>query len=115
MKYHAVNGKHVRVVDLRETAKYLIDDSGVYGKFKKVEGKSFIASNFKFQNWSHSGYDIYPLNHEYPLRLIKEYKEEMYIYKVQEEIKNKFKKLKSFDQALSLNDLLGLGVEHPNK
>lgn len=115
MKYHAVCEKHVRVIELRETKHFLIDDTGSYGRFKKVNGSEILATNKRFSNWVHTGYDIYPLNHHHPLSLIKKAREEMFMFKVQEAIKEKFRKLNSFDQALSLNDLLNLGIEHPNK
>lgn len=117
-KYYAVDegGFHtiVKVLELRETPKMLIhDESG--DKFKKTEQGEIIASNRKFKDWSHYGYNIYSIDSNYPKELIRKEKEKVYMQKVKDAIIAKAKIVKSFDIALSLNDLLSLGIDHPHK
>lgn len=115
-KYYAVNGTDVRIIELRETPKFLISDNDHYGKFKKIENPQdgFIATNRKYSNYSRTGYEIYELSAEYPKKIIKENKERYYVFEVKQQVEKRLRKL-SLDEALSLNDLLGLGIKHPHQ
>lgn len=115
-EYYAVDGNDVRVIRLRETPKFLISEGASLGKFKKKSEitNEIIASNRSFSNWAWSGYDIYELTAEHPKRVIKAKKERSYILEVKRELEERIKQIKTFDEALSLNDLLDLGVKHPH-
>lgn len=115
-KYYAVNGKDVRIIELRETPKFLISSNEHYGKFKKIENpkSEVIASSRRVSGWSYTGYEIYELTSEKPKQIIREKKEEYYVFNVKQELEKRIKNIKTFEEALSLNDLLGLGVKHPH-
>lgn len=112
-QYHAVNGKHVRVMQLRETAKFLIDGNGV--RFKKTGKPDCIASNKGYSNWTSTGYEIYPFNHDHPLRLIKEEKQGYFCMYVKEKLEKLCRdRNMTYERAKEINRLLGFELEEPN-
>lgn len=111
-KYALVNGKHVRYADLRETPKFLLSDCSFNYKFKKVEGKDFIASNSTYSNHYRVGYNVYEVDHPHVLKVIQDEKRSYFVFYVRQELeKLHMKRDMSFGEASRINELLNLGVE----
>ena len=111
-KYALVNGNHVRYAELRETPKFLISDSNSDYKFKKIEGKEFIASNSGYRNWSRTGYDVYEVDHPHVLEIIQMIKMNNYVFKVRQKLEKIYMdRQMPFEKAEMINKLLELGVE----
>ena len=113
MKYYGVSesrhGSHVKEFELRETAKFLIhDESG--SKFKKVNGESYIATNSRYSNWTRTGYEIYPLDHEKPLQIIENNKRSMIAFRIRRAAEEKIKNL-TYGQYLQLAKFLNIELE----
>lgn len=111
-KYALVSNNWVQYAELRETAKYLIDDEKKV-KYKKVESSvdGCIASNKRYQNWSWSGHDIYDVDSDYVLEVITSIKQKYYMNSVIDLALARAKEIKSFEDAKKINELLDLGVE----
>ena len=112
MKYYGVcesrHGDHVKELELRETAKFLIDDKSG-SKFKKVDGEEYLATNRKYSNWTWTGYDIYPIDHEKPLKIIDKTKKEMIGFKIKKEAEKRIQSL-SYNQYLELAKFLNITI-----
>lgn len=111
-RYALVNGNHVRYAELRETPKFLINDNTTGYKFKKVDNQDHIASNRRFTNWSHTGYDVYEVDHPYVLKVIQHEKEKYFVFNVRQKLeKLHMERSMPFEKAKKINELLELGVD----
>lgn len=112
MKYYAVSesryGSHVKELELRETAKFLIDDKDRV-KFRKVENEKYIATNSKLSDWTTTGYDIYPLDHSKPKEIIERNRMNLVVFTIKQEVEKKINKL-SYDQYIELAKLLNIEI-----
>jgi len=108
MLCYGVNGNHVIELNLRETTKFLIDDKSG-SKFKKSENAEYLASNKKYSNWSWSGFDIYPIDHEKPLQIIENNKRSIIASKIKKAVEEKIQKL-TYAQYLNLAKHLNIDI-----
>ena len=113
MLYYGVSesrhSNHVKEFDLRETAKFLIhDETG--SKFKKVEGEEYLATNSSYANWTWSGYNIYPIDHEKPKEIIEKNKRSMVAFKIRKAAKEKIQEL-NYSQCVELAKFLNIEID----
>jgi hypothetical protein len=103
-----VSGKtSIRSIELRETAKYLIDDkTGTRYVKRTVEGDESIAYMRSDAKWSVTRFDIYPVDCAYVKEVLQRNKRIGIIHKVRQEVENR--KPSTYEDAVAIAALLGI-------
>lgn len=102
-------GKHYKVVELRETEKFLIEDKANL-RFRKetTEGSESIASLTHRDTWWSTTYNVYALDSKYVKDLLEHNKRVKFLELVQEKLKALSPS--TYEEALEIAKLIGVEV-----
>lgn len=95
---------------LRETAAYLISDSGK--KYKKIDGSNgCIAMHSSGSGWNRSVSRIYPLDCNYVKECLEKHRQKSYVFKISDHLQKLSRSQLTYEQAVEIADKLGLEVK----
>lgn len=106
-EYALISDRYVRIVNLRETDKFLINDANGC-KYKKYNNEEYVASNLKFSDWAWHGDNVYEIDHP----IVSETREKIRKANFLTSIKIKLKeyKIESYEDAERIRDFFNFDV-----